>query len=535
MRKSNEVEGDVPPTPQVRHVSERASPFRSVGTVSGLTVVSRITGLARDVVFAALFGAGLASDAFTCAFTIPNVLRRFFAEGALSIAFVPVFSEFRARRPPEELRRLIDVTLGWFLAVLVVVVGLGVLASPLLVRLFAPGFGPDKTELAIFLTRVMFPYLMFVGLTALATAILQTHDHFAAPAAAPTLLNLSQVACALALAWALDPPILAMALGVLAGGLLQLGLQVPFLFRLGLRPRPRLTRGEPAVRRMLTLMGPAAFGLAVYQINILVSRALASLVSEGAMTHIYYSDRFLELPLGVFAVAVATVSLPSLSLQAAQGDLEKLKDTLRQAWRLTLFVCLPAMVWMAICRVPMIGTLLQRGSFGPDDTLMTSQVFLAASFGLWAIAAIRNTVPAFYALQDIKTPVAIAFVAFLVNAGLGAALMFPLGAPGLTAANSVSSVLNLVLLLVFLRRRVGPLGLAGVGRALLKVLGASLAAGAACWPITLLPVWLEPGRLLAKIAWLAAAGLVGAAVFMGLAWLLRVEELRALGRRLRRR
>ncbi|HOX45012.1 MAG TPA: murein biosynthesis integral membrane protein MurJ [Myxococcota bacterium] len=516
-------------------MSEHSSLTRSVGAVSAFTLLSRVTGLARDMVFAGLFGAGLASDAFTCAFTIPNVLRRFFAEGALSIAFVPVFSDHQAKHTREETARLYDVTLGWFSAALLVVVGLGVLGSPLLVKLFAPGFGPDKFELAVFLNRIMFPYLALVGVTSLMTAILNTHRHFAAPAAAPILLNLAQVGCALGLAWALDPPITAMAVGVLVGGLLQLALQIPFLLRRGIRLRPRLSRGEPAVRRMLTLMAPAAFGLAVYQVNILVSRALASLISEGAMTHIYYSDRFLELPLGVFAVAVATVALPSLASQAALGELEKLKDTLRYAWRLTLFVCVPAMVWMAVCRVPMISTLLQRGHFTWADTQLTSEVFLAASAGLWAIAAIRNTVPAFYALHDTKTPVYVALAAFVLNAGLGAALMFPLGAAGLTAANSVSAIFNLAALLVLLRRRVGPLGLGPVGRTLGKVLAASLAAGVACWPVTRLEVWSAEGALGAKALWLSAAAAGGAAVFLAVAWALRVEELRALVQRFRRR
>ena len=515
-------------------MSEQASLTRSVGAVSAFTLLSRVTGLARDVVFAALFGAGLASDAFTCAFTIPNVLRRFFAEGALSIAFVPVFSEHQAKHTREETARLYDVTLGWFSAALLVVVGLGVLASPLLVKLFAPGFGPDKFALAVFLNRVMFPYLALVGVTALFTAILNTQRHFAAPAAAPVLLNLAQVGCALGLSWAFDPPILAMAVGVLVGGALQLALQLPFLLRRGIRPWPRFGR-EPAVKKMLTLMAPAAFGLAVYQVNILVSRALASLISEGAMTHIYYSDRFLELPLGVFAVAVATVALPSLSAQAAGGELEKLKDTLRYAWRLTLFVCVPAMVWMAVCRVPMISTLLQRGQFTWADTRLTSEVFLAASAGLWAIAAIRNTVPAFYALQDTKTPVYVALAAFVLNAGLGVALMFPLGAAGLTLANSVSAIFNLTLLLVLLRRRLGPLGLGAVGRALGKVVAASLAAGVACWPVTWLELWSRDGALGSKILWLGLAGAGGAVVFLGVAWALGVEELRTLARRLRRR
>jgi len=200
-------------------------------------------------------------------------------------------------------------------------------------------------------------------------------------------------------------------------------------------------------------MGPAVFGIAVYQINILVSRALASLLPEGSVTYIYYSDRFVELPLGVFAVTVATVALPSLSEYASRGQIDKLKDTLGFALRLTLFVCIPAMVWMAVCREPVISTLLQRGQFSHLDTLATSRVFLAAAMGIWAIAGIRNVVPVFYALKDTKTPVMIAFVAFLLNAALGATLMWPMGPAGLTTANTISAVVNLALLFIYLRKK----------------------------------------------------------------------------------
>jgi putative peptidoglycan lipid II flippase len=274
--------------------------------------------------------------------------------------------------------------------------------------------------------------------------------------------------------------------------------------------------------------------MAVYQINILVSRALASLLPEGSVTYIYYSDRFLELPLGIFAVAVATVALPSLSEHAALQRLDKLKETLSFALRLTLFVCIPAMVWMAVCREPIIGTLLQRGRFTYIDTLATSNVFLAASMGIWAIAGIRNLVPAFYAMQDTKTPVAIAFVAFLVNAALAVSLMWPMGAAGLTTANSVSAALNFTLLVIYLRRKIGPIGGRQVWSSAWRVLVASLCAGAAAYPFCRLEVWALNGHLGSKVLYLALAGLVGVVTYLMVAALLRVPELSVFIKRLRR-
>ena len=488
-------------------------------------MLSRLFGLARDMVFAALFGAGFAADAFNIAFTIPNVFRRFLAEGALSIAFVPIFTEYKTNKSKAESYHLYSVTFTLFSIILILVTALGVLASPWLVKLFAPGFVTDKFELAVFLNRLMFPYLFFIGLTSLFVGILNTHRHFAAPAAAPVLLNCAIIASALSLSGLVEPPITSMAIGVLAGGLLEVLIQLPFLKKHGIRLRIRFQKGHPAVNKMLKLMGPAAFGLAVYQINILVSRALASFLPEGSVTYIYYSDRFLELPLGIFAVAIATVALPSLSEYATKNQIDKLKDTLGFALRLTFFVCIPAMVWMAVCREPVISTLLQRGRFSYNDTLATSAVFLMASFGIWAIAAIRNMVPAFYALSDIKTPVTIAFISFLLNAGLSVILMHPMGASGLTLANSISAIINISLLGIALRRKIGPLGGGKVLNSAWRVSLAAIMAGSAAWPFSCLDVWSKEGLLAAKAGYLALAGLCGIAVFLMVSYLIRVPEL----------
>jgi putative peptidoglycan lipid II flippase len=365
--------------------------------------------------------------------------------------------------------------------------------------------------------------------------ILHTHRHFAAPAAAPVLLNAAIISAVLLLSGVVKPPITAMVIGVLAGGLLEVLLQLPFLRWKGVRLRFRWDPGHQAVKKMLKLMGPAAFGIAVYQINILVSRALASLLPEGSVTYIYYSDRFLELPLGVFAVAVATVALPSLSEHASLQRMDKLKETLGFALRLTMFVCIPAMVWMAVCRVPLLSTLLQRGAFSHQDTLATSRVFLMASLGIWAVAGIRNLVPAFYAQKDVKTPVAIAFIAFLVNAGVGIILMWPMGPAGLTLANTVSSTLNVILLIVYLHKKIGPLGEMNILSSVWRVLVASLCAGAAAFPFSRMDVWAQDGNLFEKVLYLGLASLSGMLVFFAVAAVLRVPELGVFFNRLRRK
>ena len=516
-------------------MSEERTLTRHAGTVSGLTLLSRVAGLVRDMVFAFLFGAGRAADAFNIAFTIPNVFRRLLAEGALSIAFVPVFTEYKSTRTEEESRHLYNVTYTLFLIILVVVTLAGVAASSPLVRLFAPGFEADKFELTVYLTRLVFPYIFFIGFTSLLIGILNTHRHFAAPAAAPVLLNAAIIAAALLLSGVVEPPITAMAIGVLAGGLLEVLLQLPFIRLKGIRLRFRWDPGHPAVKKMLKLMGPAVFGIAVYQINILVSRALASLLPEGSVTYIYYSNRFLELPLGVFAVAVATVALPSLAEHASLKQMDKLKETLGFAMRLTMFVCIPAMVWMAVCREPLISALLQRGAFSHQDTLATSYVFLMASLGIWAVAGIRNLVPAFYAQNDVKTPVIIAFVSFVVNAGAGLALMWPMGPAGLALANTISAAVNVVLLWIYLRKKIGSLGGKSMLASIWRVTAASLCAGAAAFPFSTQDVWALDGHLGSKVLWLGLAGLCGMTAFFVVAAILRVPELSVFFKRLRRK
>jgi putative peptidoglycan lipid II flippase len=516
----------------------RASLAGAAGTVAGLTLASRISGLGRDMVFAAFFGAGAAADAFNIAYTIPNVFRRLLGEGATSMAFVPVFSEWKTTHSAEECRRLYGVTFGWFSLILFLVTLAGILASPLLVKLFAPGFEEERYRLAVLLNRWVFPYLFLVGVTAVLTGMLHTHRHFALPAAVPIFLNLGTVAGVWLLESRLHPPVLSLAIGVLAGGAMGVFSLIPALRARRISFRPSLERGHPGVRRMLRLMLPALFGVAVYQINILVSRALASLLGRGAVTYIYYSDRFLELPLGVFAVSVATVALPSLSAEAAAGKLKQVRATLQQALRLTLLVCLPATVWLAACRLPLYSTLLERGQFTSADSLATARVFLFAALGIPFIAAIRNLAPVFYSLQDTRTPVLIAFFSFLINAALAVSLMGPLGPAGLTLANTLSALFQAGYLTLKLRWRLGGLGLGALGGWLARLGLACAPVALLCWPLAGLELW-RGGNELAKFSALAGLGAASVAAFLLAARLLRIEEIGqlvgGLGRRLRRR
>ncbi|MBI5525833.1 MAG: murein biosynthesis integral membrane protein MurJ, partial [Deltaproteobacteria bacterium] len=455
-------------------MSGRSDIARSAGGVGAITMASRIAGFLRDAVVSHLFGAGAVTDAFNIAFTIPNLFRRLLAEGALSIALVPVFSQYEATKTETERKRLHDSTLSAMAAVLAVVTVAGVVLSPLVVKLFAPGFLRDQFALAVKLNRIMFPYLFCVGIASFFVAIMNARKSFLLPASSPIVLNFAIIACAIGLHYFLHPPIMALALGVFAGGVLQAVLMFTAAGRAGYRPSPRWEPGHPDVKKMALLLLPATLGIAIYQINVMVSRALASFLPKASITYIYLSDRLFELPLGVFAVAVATVSLPALSEMSAKKEWDRYRDTISFAMRLTLFICVPAMVGLMVLRVPVISLLFQHGAFTAKNTAECAAVVLTALAGIWAVAGTRNLAQGFYALKDTKTPVKVAFWAFVVNAACSLLLMSPLGAPGLTLANSISSAFNFLALAWLLSRKVGGWGQRRVATSGLKSLAAAL-------------------------------------------------------------
>ena len=432
---------------------------RAAGTIGLATLLSRVFGFVRDMVIAGFFGAGLATDAFFVAFRIPNLLRRLFAEGSLTIAFVPIFTEYLEKRTRRDALDLANVAVTLLSIILVAVSLLGVLCSPIIVTIIAPGFSkiPDQYHLTVFLTRLMFPYIFFISLVALCMGILNSLRHFAAPALAPVALNISMILAALGLRTCFDEPIIALAVGVMVGGVIQLAMQFPFLVRVGVRLRPDFRFSNAGVRRIGLLMLPAVFGAAVYQINIFVSTLLASLLPGGSVSYLYYADRIVQLPLGIFAIAVGTASLPSLSRHATAGDIDEMKKTISFSLSLILFVTIPAMVALIVLRVPIISVLFQRGAFDASATMLTAQALLFYALGLWAFSVIRVIVSAFYALQDTRTPVKVAVVALVVNIILGIMLMVPLRHGGLALATSIASAVNAIMLGVFLRRRIGTL------------------------------------------------------------------------------
>jgi putative peptidoglycan lipid II flippase len=428
--------------------------LRALVTVSGFTLVSRILGYARDFVIARAFGAGLLTDAFFVAFRIPNLLRRLFAEGAFSQAFVPVLAEHKNRTSPEETRVLIDgVATVLFLALALAAV-LGVVFSPFIVYLSAPGFAadPGKFELTVVLLRICFPYIAFISLVALAAGIFNTWNRFAIPAITPALLNVSFIVFAIFFAERFDPPVLALAWAVFAGGVLQLAFQVPFLVKMGLLPRWRLDWSHPGVRRVLKIMAPATFGVSVAQVSLLINTIFASYLPTGSVSWLYYADRLMELPAGMLGVALGTILLPSLSKYHADANREEYARLLDWGLRLTVLLAVPCAAALAVIALPMVASLFQYGRFGADDAWMTCRALVAYSIGLIGMILVKILAPGFYARQNIKTPVKIGILTLFATQAMNLAFIGSLQHAGLALAIGLGACLNAGLLYFYLRK-----------------------------------------------------------------------------------
>jgi len=459
--------------------------LKSTVTVSGATILSRILGFVRDVVLARLFGASGTTDAFFLAFRIPNLMRRMFAEGSFALAFVPVLSEYRASGDRTALRDLVDHVAGTLAAILLVVTAAGMLAAPAVMAVFAPGWlleGRPEFALSAQMLRITFPYILLISLTALAGGILNTFERFALPALTPILLNLSLIGCAVLLSPQFDVPVKALAWGVLLAGVLQLSVQIPALSRLGLLPRPRLGFNHPGVRRILKLMVPTLIGSSAAQVNILFDSIIATFLVSGSVSWLYYSDRLLEFPLGVFGIALATVILPNLSRKHAQKSRAAFSRTLDWALRLSMIITLPAAAGLVILATPILITLFQYQAFQADDVAMSAMSLVAYAAGLPAFIAVKVLAPGFFARQDTRTPVKIGLIAMLANfimnlLFVGAMVHWGMAGPhaGLALASSVSAFLNAGLLYRGLRRSGAYQPGAGWLRLTLTVLFACLA------------------------------------------------------------
>ncbi len=490
--------------------------------VSGMTLVSRILGLVRDIVFARFFGASLVMDAFLVAQRIPNMLRRFFAEGAFSAGFVPVMARYKEQHGHDDTRTYLDAMAGTFGIVLFIVTLIGVFGAPLLVLIVAPGFvgeGGDF-ELAALMLRFTFPYLFFVSLTAFAGGVLNTYGKFGVPAFTPVILNVVLIGAAVWAAPLLDEPIMALAYAVFIAGVAQLLFQLPFLARIGVLPRPRWEPGHDGVRRAFRLMVPAIFGSSVAQINVLLSGMIASLLPVGSISYLYYSDRLMEFPLGLFGIALATVTLPYLSRLWANEDRREFAETLEWSMRIAVLIAVPAAVGLIVLATPLVITLFFGGEFDARAVRLTALALQAYAIGLVGFSFVKVLAPAFFAREDTRTPVRIGIVALLVNLVLGASSAWYLthtnfDGPhtGLAGATSAAAVLNAVLLYRGLRRaevlRHGP----GWGLLLLRVTIGNVAMVAVLLQLRKATDWWLAASLGDRVGWLTVSVVAGAASY----------------------
>jgi len=431
--------------------------LRALATISSLTLVSRILAFVRDVLIARIFGAGMATDAFFVAFRLPNLLRRLFAEGAFSQAFVPIFGEYRNRKGHDEAKLLVDHVTTLLAIILFVVTLIGVVAAPVLVYITAPGFArePDKFALTVQLLRITSPYIFFISLVAVAAGILNTYNKFWPPAFAPVLLNVCFIAAALWLAPYCDPPIMALAWAVFAAGFVQLLFQVPFLKKIGMLPKWSFNLKDAGVWRVIRQMGPAVFGVSIAQISLIINTIFASFLAAGSVSWLYYADRLMEFPSGMLGVALGTILLPSLSKHYADDSPEEYSKLLDWGLRLTFLLALPAALALGMIAVPLLATFFQHGAFDTNDVLMTRQALVGYSIGLIGIILVKILAPGFYARQDIRTPVKIAIVTLIATQTMNVLFVFGLHMhhAGLALSIGLAACLNSAVLFYHLRKR----------------------------------------------------------------------------------
>ncbi len=541
-------------------VSAKGKIARAAGVMSLATFISRILGYVKDMILARFFGATASADVFFVAFRIPNLLRELFAEGSMSSAFIPVLTECEARRGRDEANRLVRSMFLFILIFVGAICVLGIVFAPAIVSAIAPGFlnSPEKFSTTVLLTRIMFPFLLFISLAAVTMGSLNTRGVFFTPALAPATLNVVIIVCVVALSSHFANPIVAVAIGVTAGGLAQFLFQVPAFRRQGYglwfgQRNPGLPEQaenihaasdvadppsplwHPGLKRIGLLVIPSTAGLAVAQVNIFVSTILASYLAVGSITYLYYSMRLIQFPIGVFGVAMGMAVIPALSEHAVKGETGKLKEDFSFALRLLFFITVPAMVGLIALKLPIVNILFQRGKFGYGATLGTSEALMFYSFGIWAIVGVRVLAGTFYSLQDTKTPVKVAVLAMILNIILSLILMRPLKHNGLAFANAIASMSNFVLLFYFLRRRLGGIGTRKIVVSFVKILTASAVMGLAGWTVLQGEIWTSSGHVLLKSVWLSATILMCIGIYMLLMYLLRSEEMNYVTDRVKER
>ncbi|MBI5212779.1 MAG: murein biosynthesis integral membrane protein MurJ [Nitrospirae bacterium] len=528
-------------------MSAKGKIARAAGLMSIATFISRILGYVKDMILARYFGATGMADVFFVAFRIPNLLRELFAEGSMSSAFVPVLTEYRTKDGKEEADRLVRSTFIVILVFVGIICIFGIIFAPAIVTTIAPGFlnDPDKFSDTVLLTRIMFPFLLFISLAALTMGALNTRGVFFIPALAPAFLNIVTIISVLTLSMHFTNPIISVAIGVTAGGLVQFLFQMPSFFKQGYSFRsqksevrsqtpplnPPLAKGgnggvwHPGLKRIGLLIIPATAGMAVAQINIFVSTILASYLAEGSITYLYYSMRLIQFPIGIFGVAMGMAVLPALSEHSVKGEMEKVKEDFSFALRLLFFITVPAMMGLIALKTPIVSTLFQRGEFGYAATIGTSDALMFYSLGIWAIVGVRVTTATFYSMQDTKTPVKVAAAAMIINIIMSLLLMGPMGHSGLAFANAIASGFNFIVLFYFLRKKLGGVGTKRITGSFAKTLLASAVMGGAGWVIVRSEIWTLSGYGIQKTAYLGSAIIICGGIYMLLAYLLKSEEM----------
>ncbi|MFW6160903.1 MAG: murein biosynthesis integral membrane protein MurJ, partial [Acidobacteriota bacterium] len=501
------------------NTNERASQnkrlVRSTLVVAAPTLLSRIFGFIRDVIQAFFLGTSRSGDAFTIAYVIPNLLRRLTGEGAMTAAFIPVFTQIKKEKTKKELWRFANMFFFDLMLVMTGLTVLGIIFSPFLVKIIGYGFKDiqGKWELTVILTRIMFPYIFLISLAALVMAILNSFHKFFVPAFTPVLFNLAVISLAAIFAGKVEEPAYVFAAGVVLGGILQLGFQLPFLRKMGMRFTPLLSFSHPGVRKVGKLMIPGIFGVGISQINFALSRMLASTLEEGSVSSLYFASRVEELTLGLFSIALSIVLLPSLSELAARKEIDDMKKTLLFSFKLVTFVTFPAVMGLVILNRPIIEVLFQRGLFDFHSTAMSSSCLFYFAFGLPFLSGVKILAPAFYSLKDTRTPVVVAFFVMISYISSSFLLMGPLRVGGIALALSLASVLNFFLLFYLLERKIGKIPRKEIFSFVFKSAGAAVVMGVLVWLIG--RNWEKTGEIfLQKLFLLAGAIFLGMASYM---------------------
>jgi putative peptidoglycan lipid II flippase len=505
---------------------ERRRIAKAAGLMSVATFISRILGYVKDMILAGIFGATGTADTFFVAFRIPNLLRELFAEGSMSSAFIPVLTEYQSKQGIEESKRLVRITFAFILIFVGLICLLGIIFAPTIVSLIAPGFlgMPEKFTLTVLLTRIMFPFLLFISLAALVMGALNTQRVFFIPALAPAMLNITIIVIVITVVSSIAQPIISVAIGVALGGFVQFAFQIPSFLKNGYSLKPAYHFRHEGLKKMALLIMPATMGMAVAQINIFVSTILASYLHEGSITYLYYSMRLIQFPIGIFGVAMGMAVLPTLSEHAVKGDYDKLREDFSFALRLLFFITVPAMAGLIALREPIVNILFQRGRFDHIATIGTAQALLFYSLGIWSVVGVRVVTASFYSMQDTKTPVKIAMVALIANLLLSLLLMKPLQHSGLALANSLASGINFALLFYFLRRKLKRIEAMRILSSFLKTLGASVVMGFIGGMLLHGEMWKTHGDTIPKTFYLGGTIALCLMIYLMVSFMVKNEE-----------